>query len=146
MRIQITLMITILAFTSTYYAKAHCQIPCGIYDDQLRIELMEEHAGTIKKSIQSINTSAVPSQQVRWTINREEHADQLTEIVVDYFLTQRIKKSAPDYEKTVVQLHQIMQQIMRCKQKQEVEQADQLLEMIHDFEHLYLKDKVIHAH
>ena len=146
MRTQITLMITILAFTSTHYAKAHCQIPCGIYDDQLRIELMEEHAGTIKKSIQSMNSSTEPSQQVRWTINREEHADQLTEIVVDYFLTQRIKKSAPDYEKTVVQLHQIMQQIMRCKQKQEVEQADQLLEMIHDFEHLYLKDKVIHAH
>ena len=48
MRTQITLMITILAFTSTHYAKAHCQIPCGIYDDQLRIELMEEHAGTIK--------------------------------------------------------------------------------------------------
>lgn len=146
MRTQITLMITILAFTSTHYAMAHCQIPCGIYDDQLRIELMEEHAGTIKKSIQSMNSSTVPSQQVRWTINREEHADELTEIVVDYFLTQRIKKSAPDYEKTVVQLHQIMQQIMRCKQKQEVEQADQLLEMIHDFEHLYLKDKVIHAH
>ena len=93
-----------------------------------------------------MNSSTVPSQQVRWTINREEHADQLTEIVVDYFLTQRIKKSSPDYEKTVVQLHQIMQQIMRCKQKKEVEQADQLLEMIHAFEHLYLKDKVTHAH
>ena len=106
---------------------------------------MEEHAGTIK-SIQSMNSSTVPSQQIRWTINREEHADKLTEIVVDYFLTQRIKKSAPDYENRRTTTSNHAAKLCVANKKQEVEQADQLLEMIHDFEHLYLKDKVKHAH
>jgi nickel superoxide dismutase len=139
-------MTIMLIFFTAHHAIAHCQIPCGIYDDQLRIELMEEHAGTIKKSIHQIRTATVPAQQVRWTLNRENHADELTEIVVHYFLTQRIKKSSPDYEKTVVILHQMMQQIMRCKQNEDIAQADQLLEMIHAFEHLYLKDKAKHSH
>jgi nickel superoxide dismutase len=26
---------------------AHCEIPCGIYDDQLRADLIEEHSTTI---------------------------------------------------------------------------------------------------
>ena len=26
--------------------RAHCQIPCGIYDDELRVQLIEEHITT----------------------------------------------------------------------------------------------------
>ena len=29
----------------------HCQIPCGIYDDEVRFKLMREHVETIEKSI-----------------------------------------------------------------------------------------------
>lgn len=30
---------------------AHCQIPCGIYDDHARIRAMLEEAATVKKAI-----------------------------------------------------------------------------------------------
>ena len=33
---------------------AHCEIPCGIYDDQLRADLIAEHATTIEKSMKKI--------------------------------------------------------------------------------------------
>ena len=33
---------------------AHCQIPCGIYDDELRVQLIEEHIGTVEKSMKMI--------------------------------------------------------------------------------------------
>ena len=32
----------------------HCQIPCGIYDDLMRIHQMEEHVLTIEKSINKL--------------------------------------------------------------------------------------------
>ena len=33
---------------------AHCEIPCGIYDDQMRIAMIAEHLATIEKSMQKI--------------------------------------------------------------------------------------------
>ena len=30
---------------------AHCEIPCGIYDDQTRVQLIHEHIGTIEKAM-----------------------------------------------------------------------------------------------
>ena len=67
-------------------AGAHCQIPCGIYDDQLRAKLIAEHAGTIEKSMQQIIElgKANPvnyNQLVRWVSNKESHATEIQDIV-----------------------------------------------------------------
>jgi len=35
-------------------AQAHCQIPCGIYDDYARVQSMLEDAVTVKKSARLI--------------------------------------------------------------------------------------------
>jgi len=45
------LLILIIALIMPRMAMAHCQIPCGIYDDELRFEALEEDVATIKKSI-----------------------------------------------------------------------------------------------
>ena len=60
-------------------ADAHCEIPCGIYDDQLRTKLIAEHATTIEKSMKQIMelSKANPinyNQLVRWISNKEAHA------------------------------------------------------------------------
>ena len=53
-------------------AFAHCQIPCGIYDDHARVTAMLEDAATVEKSIKLINELAGKSdpqsqnQLVRW--------------------------------------------------------------------------------
>ena len=39
---------------SISYTDARCEIPCGIYDDQLRTQLIAEHATTIEKSMKQI--------------------------------------------------------------------------------------------
>ena len=43
------LVATCLALSPTGKLTAHCEIPCGIYDDQLRLQLMREHVMTIEK-------------------------------------------------------------------------------------------------
>ena len=55
---------------------AHCEIPCGIYDDQLRTQLIAEHATTTEKSMKQIMalSKANPTntnQLVRWVTNKE---------------------------------------------------------------------------
>ena len=75
---------------------AHCQIPCGIYDDELRVQLIEEHITTVEKSMNQIITLGAAenvdyNQLVRWVSNKEAHAQEIQDIVTAYFMAQRIK-------------------------------------------------------
>ncbi|MBT7303995.1 MAG: superoxide dismutase, partial [Victivallales bacterium] len=54
---------------------AHCQIPCGIYGDETRFKLMNEHVTTIGKSIAKIRELGAAdkpdhNQLVRWIDNK----------------------------------------------------------------------------
>ena len=82
----------------------HCQVPCGIYTDQLRFEQMLEDTKTIAKSITSVETIAQAmkngehsptnfNQMTRWINTKEDHASKIQKTIADYFLTQRIKES-----------------------------------------------------
>ena len=89
---------------STGSLLAHCQVPCGIYDDAARIAQIREDITTIEKATHKIAALAGQSdaesqnQLVRWINTKEEHASHIIEIVSEYFLTQKIK---PGKGKTV---------------------------------------------
>ena len=93
-KLSLALFVSICTFTIfASHAMAHCEIPCGIYDDKMRISLLEEHIATIEKSmgmIMELDNSKNSNQTVRWIMNKEEHANKFQEIVSQYFLTQRI--------------------------------------------------------
>ena len=80
----------------------HCEVPCGIYADQMRFEHMLEDTKTIAKAIKSINqfagwlngdppTGKGINQAMRWVTTKETHATNTQHIISQYFLTQRIK-------------------------------------------------------
>lgn len=46
--LAISAMLIAALFTFNNRAYAHCEIPCGIYGDSLRISLMYEHIKTIE--------------------------------------------------------------------------------------------------
>jgi len=133
----------IVVITGT--VQAHCQVPCGIYDDQMRIHMMEEHVTTIEKAMKQIKADENENQTVRWIMNKEKHADELTEIVTYYFMAQRIKPDADQYAEKLQALHQIM--IYSMKSKQTIDEANvvKLKELIHEFEHLYFGEEA-HEH
>ena len=55
-KLVFSLLVGLLSLSiSISNAAAHCEIPCGIYDDQLRTQLIAEHATTIEKSMKKIN-------------------------------------------------------------------------------------------
>ncbi len=128
----------------------HCEVPCGIYGDSLRVALMYEHISTIEKAMTQINeisASAQPNynQLVRWVVNKETHAEEIQHIVSQYFLHQRIKLPSADadgkmlsaYGKKLGQLHQLLVYSMKSKQTTDVSYIERLKETLHNFEHSY---------
>jgi nickel superoxide dismutase len=130
-------------------ALAHCQIPCGIYNDDMRFTMLEEHITTIEKSMKLIvELSKEPSENanqiVRWTANKEKHADELAGIVTEYFLQQRIKPVASidgeDGKKYLEKLrlcHELLVASMKAKQTVDSQYVEKLRSSLGDFHTLY---------
>ncbi len=119
---------------------AHCEIPCGIYDDEARMTLIEEHAATIEKSMTKIvelEKGGNANQLVRWVTNKEHHANELQHIVTQYFMTQRIKFDTPDYDKKLAALHKMLVYTMKCKQTVDPANVEKLRKAAAEFHQLY---------
>ncbi len=122
-------------------AAAHCEIPCGIYDDEMRIQMMLEHAGTIEKSMNQImalekEKDHPANQLTRWVMNKETHANELQHIVTQYFMTQRIKPDAKEYGRQLALLHEMLLAAMKCKQTTDTSQPAKLRELVGEFKTL----------
>ena len=127
-------------------ASAQCAIPCGIYDDEMRIGMINEHLATIEKSMNEIakiekEDHQNSNQLVRWIMNKEHHADALQEIVTQYFMTQRIKPDTKDYEKKLGLLHQMLIYGMKCKQTTDLKNIEELRILVTAFQRLYFESK-----
>jgi nickel superoxide dismutase len=121
---------------------AHCEIPCGIYDDQLRAQLIGEHSQTIEKSMNQIikmgqETPINHNQLVRWISNKEEHANKIQAIITQYFMTQRIKPTAEKYNEKLTTLHKMLIAAMKCKQTVDLAHVNEIRELLKSFEKLY---------
>ena len=126
------------------FVAAHCEIPCGIYDDSLRIKLLDEHVSTIEKSMNQIlglsgQTPMNHNQLARWVMNKEDHAKAFQDIVTQYFMTQRIKFDTPKYEQKVTLLHKMLVYAMKCKQTTDLKHIETLRSLIKEFSNLYFK-------
>jgi nickel superoxide dismutase len=133
-------------FILSIQAYAHCEIPCGIYDDEMRIKIINEHIVTVEKSMKQIielekEKHHNSNQLVRWIMNKERHADEIQEIVSQYFMTQRIKLDMQNYEKQLGLLHQMLIYSMKCKQTTDLNNVNKLKRIVDDFEALYFKKK-----
>ncbi len=130
-------------------ADAHCQVPCGIYDDAARIKAMEEDATTIAKAIDEMaklmddHTTQNVNQLVRWVNTKEEHASHIIETVSVYFLTQKVKDvpatdpGYQDYLKLLADHHAVMRAAMVTKQSTDPANVKKLQAAIHTLAHHY---------
>ena len=77
------------------------------------------------------------NQLIRWVMNKEDHANMLQEIVTQYFMTQRIKPDAENYEKKLTVLHQMLLASMKSKQTTDEANIAELRKLIEEFHNLY---------
>lgn len=152
------IMIFTLVCAMSLPLSAHCQVPCGIYDDQMRIKMISEHIDTIEKAMKQITelskgTPVNYNQVVRWVVNKEKHAEEIDSIVTYYFLTQRLKPvdsaDAANYSKyreKLELLHHLLFYTMKAKQSVDESLIPKLRETLKKFEHVYFGPKKEHTH
>jgi len=138
------LVVTSIIFLCTLKAFAHCEIPCGIYDDKARIKMISEHITTIEKAMKNIiklqNTKPLNCNQIiRWITNKEKHATEIQDIVSQYFMTQRIKPDSGDYQKKLVLLHKMLVKAMKCKQTTDILHTEAFRALLKEFGALYFE-------
>lgn len=128
--------------------EAHCEIPCGIYDDATRITLLREHIDTIEKSMKMIAklSGDMPvnyNQLVRWVANKDDHAEQLQHVVMQYFMNQRVKPAEPGsdgydaYVEQITVLHRLLVTAMKAKQTIDETHVVAMRQLVDRFEKLY---------
>lgn len=125
----------------------HCQVPCGIYGDAMRIDMLMEDCATIEKGMAQITAmeggkDRSENQMVRWVMTKDQHAAAIQEQVASYWLAQRIKApaDAKDRETYLGQLeamHGITVAAMKCKQTTDTANVAKIRELAMAFSETY---------
>ena len=146
-RLALTVL-TVALFARLPAARAHCEVPCGIYADQLRFEKLLEDQTTIAKAIASLKDLAGKAdpqafnQATRWVATKEQHATEIQHTIAQYFMTQRIKPGTDEagqqaYVKKLTAAHAILIAAMKTKQTADEASAETLRKAILDFYRAY---------
>ena len=129
-------IVTALCLAGAGVALAHCEIPCGIYGDMMRIAMLREDITTVEKSMQQVvelskDPAANANQLVRWVNNKEEHCNKVQHVVTQYFMTQRIKPAPASnaeahqaYLAKLAKLHGMLIHAMKAKQTTDAAQVE----------------------
>jgi nickel superoxide dismutase len=143
-------LLVLISFNNSAFS--HCEVPCGIYEDSLRIELIKEHITTLEKSMTMINDLSAAgdknyNQLIRWVNNKEIHASKIQDILTGYFLFQRIKAVPSDdehyqlYLNKLMLIHELSVTAMKCKQSTDLKNITKMRTLLNIF-----SDSYFHKH
>ena len=122
-------------------AFSHCQVPCGIYDDEMRVRMIGEDITTVEKSMKKIAELSKEknknyNQIVRWVNNKDHHADKIADTVTYYFMAQRNKQTREDAKKLTL-LHRLLYYSMKAKQTTDLSYVEKMRSVLEDFRIAY---------
>lgn len=105
---------------------AHCQMPCGIYHDEIPYNRINQYVETIYKGISILDDNKFASikeknEYVRWIIQKDTSSDEVAAIITKYFLQQKIKPDEPDSVKKLVSAHKLLFGLVEIKQNINIE-------------------------
>jgi nickel superoxide dismutase len=89
---------------------SHCQMPCGIYHDDMVFDQIDQYVETMFKA----NTF------IRWVVKKEDASNEMADLITTYFLQQKIKPDEPDTPKRLAAAHKMLNLLMTIKQTAEV--------------------------
>jgi len=148
----VAFLATLMMSATGSEVRAHCEIPCGIYNDKVRMIMLEEDIDTIEKSMKEITALSSDqasnyNQLVRWVMNKDTHAGRIQETVTQYFMTQRIKPEADRnsdagrrYVRQLTLLHGLLVHSMKAKQTTDIEHVQKMRSLLGEFADSYLSE------
>ncbi len=148
--VALGILILVVVFASMVYP--HCQMPCGIYGDPARFDMIAENITTIEKSMKLITALSEQdkpnmNQIVRWVQNKEKHADDISHIIAYYFMAQRVKpklktngKEYGEYVQKLTLLHEMLVYTMKAKQTTDLAKVEKLRTLLAEFRTVYFAE------
>jgi len=141
MKLLLTIVVMSLSAMSIPL-NAHCQLPCGIYHDDLRFASLEEDIQTLNKAIAEIKANSTGSpegnnQLVRSVNLKDEYADKIAHVMTFYFLQQRLKPGQKNLAPLLHSSFIILQLSAQLKASIDTGLVDALSEQIANFKKLY---------
>jgi len=123
---QLVLAALALCLVSVEKLEAHCQMPCGIYNDDMIYDYIDQYIKTMYKGVSVMNNSKFSNPQernefIRWVIEKEKKSDEIAAMITQYFLQQKIKGGEPDTAKRLASAHNLLCTLVTIKQHSSTE-------------------------
>lgn len=122
---------------------AHCQMPCGIYHDQMIYDKVDEFHETMFKGISALKHNSFSSledknQFIRWVNLKEKMCDETALILTEYFLQQKVKPGTDeDTQEMVHVLHNLLFLLVQIKQNVDLDIVKQFGKEWEHFKYLF---------
>lgn len=134
--------VVVSVLTTTCSLSAHCQLPCGIYHDDLRFAFLEEDLQTINKAVAEIKAngggSPIENNQLVRSVNlKDEYADKIAQTITFYFLQQRLNPNQDNFDPLLRSAFNILVLARKVKASVDTDLVNQLQEQIAQFKKLY---------
>jgi nickel superoxide dismutase len=109
---------------------SHCQMPCGIYHDEMVFSEIDQYVETMVKAMSMLNEGKFDTVQdrntfVRWVMQKEESSDHISHLISTYFLQQKIKPGEDDTLKKLVSAHRLLCSTVAIKQHTDLKIVDE---------------------
>ncbi len=124
---------------------AHCQMPCGIYHDNMVYDQIDQYAEAMYKAVSEISSNPANSpkdrnQLVRWVLEKEKESDVATHMITSYFLQQRIKPGEEGTIPKVVSAQKLLYLIVKIKQNTDKQPVFEFMEEWENFKNMFPHD------
>lgn len=100
---------------------AHCQMPCGIYHDDMVFDQIDQYVETMVKAVtvledNKFSTLSERNEAIRWVMEKESESNNVAELITCFFLQQKIKPGESDTAKRVLSAHKLLFFLVKIKQ------------------------------
>jgi nickel superoxide dismutase len=121
---------------------AHCQMPCGVYHDNMVYDMIDQYVETMYKGMSVLKDSKFHgthdwNEFIRWVILKEKESDETAKLIMTYFLQQKIKPGEADNAKKLESAHKLLFLLVGIKQNTDVKFVKEFLDEWEDFKEMF---------
>lgn len=137
-------LLAVTIFFSTLL-NAHCQMPCGIYHDDMVYDQVDQAVETLYKGVAVLNQTKFTNvhdmnEAVRWICEKDKICDDTAVLITEYFLQQKIKPDDPDTPKRLTAAHKLLFYLVAIKQNTDLDYVKQFNEEWEKFKLMFHRE------
>jgi nickel superoxide dismutase len=111
----------VCSILSQAHIAAHCQMPCGIYHDEMVFDQIDQYVETMVKCVSVLEDDKFKTIQdynvaTRWIMEKETASNDIADVITIYFLQQKIKPGEEDTTKRLISAHKLLFYLVQIKQ------------------------------